>query len=1359
MGLDAPFLADLPLTLSALDFAVERHAGQQRDADGAPFILHPLEVAVLLQNYGYDDEVVAAGAPPRPIENTDTTPDELLDRFGNGVVLARRGAERGRVDRGLRGAQGGAAREGGRRRRGGAGDLRRRQGLQGARAARQAHPRSRAAATSRRQPPPRALRGEPRAAERPPAGPPPRAASCSSSSGRCDALPPGAELERPSTADSSGRPASVRCGRSVKARGCAAEERGRVMAPGFLQSTGPTRSSPPAIVRRAVVCALPRVSPARACSPSASAPAIVQSAAQDADTAAPGEDAVGAPGARRDARRAAGRRVARRDEHRDLDRAPLPSLPPASAAAPAPAEPAARPEAPRRGRPPPPRPRPLRRGGARARGQAGQGRSGRRRATGATRTTEEECPRRRGRLRGRRPRRRRSLPRTASSPSRATAAPSRAQGRAATTTATSSRKRVSRKPTEAPLRTAGGVPTNSNPTLSVAVPGAALIGVPNFFIDKFRIPPFLLPIYQAAGIEYGVRWEVLAAINEIETDYGRNLNVSSAGALGWMQFMPATWKAYGVDANGDGRKDPYNPVDAIFAAARYLKAAGARRGPAPRDLRLQPRRLVRRVGPDARPPRRRHADRPRRLAHRPDPGPLPARRQGPLRRRPRPSAQANKEIAAGDNAAVPVDADEDRRGILIFAKPGTAAVATHDGKVVARGSDKRLGRYVKVRDPSATRTRTRAWPGSRPPTPCRSTAPRRRPPSRATPTSDDRRRAARRHRPAIAGGKERLFADAAPPRRPSRPAARTRSARPVPQGKDEYVEDLLHLAPDQVTWKRLKPGATIVAGTVLGRVGDTASTRSPHVLFEIRPAGRGAPRIDPKPILDGWKLLESTAIYRAKKRNPFFGEDAEGADDRPDPAHEQGGAASAASSPTRASTSTRAAASDVRAGIVDRRVLALLEFLAANGLRPGVTSLQCGHGYITASGNVSHHSTGTAVDIATINGIPIMGHQGEGSVTDITIRRLLTLQGAMKPRPDHQPHDVPGRGQHVAMGDHADHIHVGYRPVGGDPKTGSGRQVRRRDPQARPVAASSSTASARSRTRSCRRSRRRRRSRSRPSATATPGAAPRTTSVLRRCGALPLRAPRRPRRGLRRRRRCRPASRRSRSTFAAARSAGRCTTRSLVPSDAGERPPLLILLHGRGEDGPDKMASAEVGERAGAGGLARAGRAVARRRRVVVLARPRLGDWGRMVVDELIPAAAEEFGADPRRVAIGGISMGGFGALHLAALHPERFCAVGGAFARGVRGGGRDGAGRVRRRRGLRRDRPPRRGRSRSPQGRGSTSATRTRSRPPCASWSKRMRSPDWHPWPGGHDSDYWDAHTQEWMRFYIRSLARCRGG
>jgi hypothetical protein len=124
------------------------------------------------------------------------------------------------------------------------------------------------------------------------------------------------------------------------------------------------------------------------------------------------------------------------------------------------------------------------------------------------------------------------------------------------------------------MRTSSGQPTVDNPTFSFAASGPAPIGVPNFFIEKFRIPPFLLPIYQAAGTEYGIPWQVLAAINEIETDYGRNLSVSSAGALGWMQFIPSSWRTYGVDANGDGIKDPYNPVDAIFAAARYLRAAG-----------------------------------------------------------------------------------------------------------------------------------------------------------------------------------------------------------------------------------------------------------------------------------------------------------------------------------------------------------------------------------------------------------------------------------------------------------------------------------------------------------------------------------------------------------------------------------------------------------------------------------------------------------------------------------------------------------------------------------------------------------------------------------------------------------------
>jgi murein DD-endopeptidase MepM/ murein hydrolase activator NlpD len=84
----------------------------------------------------------------------------------------------------------------------------------------------------------------------------------------------------------------------------------------------------------------------------------------------------------------------------------------------------------------------------------------------------------------------------------------------------------------------------------------------------------LLGLWQRAGATYGIPWQVLAAINKVESNWGRNMGPSSAGAIGWMQFMPSTWLRWGVDANGDGVADPWNPTDAVFSAARYLAAAG-----------------------------------------------------------------------------------------------------------------------------------------------------------------------------------------------------------------------------------------------------------------------------------------------------------------------------------------------------------------------------------------------------------------------------------------------------------------------------------------------------------------------------------------------------------------------------------------------------------------------------------------------------------------------------------------------------------------------------------------------------------------------------------------------------------------
>ncbi len=104
----------------------------------------------------------------------------------------------------------------------------------------------------------------------------------------------------------------------------------------------------------------------------------------------------------------------------------------------------------------------------------------------------------------------------------------------------------------------------------------ALTGALGNLLSNGNMPPrFLIPIYMEAGKRFHVPWQVLAAINAVESDFGRNMNTSSAGAIGWMQFMPSTWTQYGMAVDGHSVPNPYDPRDAIFSAARYLAAAGA----------------------------------------------------------------------------------------------------------------------------------------------------------------------------------------------------------------------------------------------------------------------------------------------------------------------------------------------------------------------------------------------------------------------------------------------------------------------------------------------------------------------------------------------------------------------------------------------------------------------------------------------------------------------------------------------------------------------------------------------------------------------------------------------------------------
>ena len=594
------------------------------------------------------------------------------------------------------------------------------------------------------------------------------------------------------------------------------------------------------------------------------------------------------------------------------------------------------------------------------------------------------------------------------------------------------KRRHRRKSTD--LRNSDGSPALTNPGLVDVLPGpSSASGVPNFIIRKFRVPPFLLPIYQAAGIEYGIRWEVLAAINEIETDYGRNLNVSSAGAVGWMQFIPSTWRMYGTDANEDGRKDPYNPVDAIFAAARYLAAAG---------YEDDVRRAIFAYN---------HADwyvdsvllRTRLIAG------VPADLVGSLTGLTEGRFPVYARARYADDQAEGIEAS---RGIGIFARQGSPVVAVNDGVIRKVAESERLGKYVVLEDAYGNRF-TYAHLGSVSsfyPVP-KSDGPQSVSPTKAREDEDPKPTA-----PASAGSqpdpkaqsedetspapapdapsaslpvKERLFAHpGAPGAKEAGGLEQTLDARARKSGKyetfDAYFSRPIHLDPSKVRLRRLEKGSRVIGGTVLGRVGSPARGGGSRLSFSIRPGGKGAPNIDPKPILDGWKLLEATAIYRASGRNVLYAK--------------KGDSVSVGQVllwpkrllERRVLSDERieiyaCGRDDIKSGQVDRRVLATLEYLAESGLSPTVTSLKCGHGFYTKSGNVSEHSSGSAVDIAKINGIPILGHQEAGGVTEQAVRRLMRLQGTM------QPHQVISLlelgGPTLAMGDHADHIHVGFR--------------------------------------------------------------------------------------------------------------------------------------------------------------------------------------------------------------------------------------------------------------------------------------------------------------------------------------------
>ncbi|MEA2386756.1 MAG: hypothetical protein QOJ22_930 [Thermoleophilaceae bacterium] len=207
--------------------------------------------------------------------------------------------------------------------------------------------------------------------------------------------------------------------------------------------------------------------------------------------------------------------------------------------------------------------------------------------------------------------------------------------------------------------------------------------------------------------------------------------------------------------------------------------------------------------------------------------------------------------------------------------------------------------------------------------------------------------------------------------------------------------------------------------------------------------------------------------------------------------------------------------------------------------------------------------------------------------------------------------------------------------------------------------------------------------------------------------------------------------------------------RLVLPEGEGEGRPLLIFLHGRGGDEESNLreefyaALADLGDDAPVVVFPDGGKDSYWHDRTT-------GSWGRYVADEVLPRAVRESGADPERVAIGGISMGGFGAYDIARLHPGRFCAVGGhspaiwteagLTAPGAFDDAEDFAEHD------------------------LVAAARDGSFRPEQLWLDRGNSDPFvpgadamaqamgvevHGYPGGHEREYWDAHWDDYLRFY----------
>lgn len=223
------------------------------------------------------------------------------------------------------------------------------------------------------------------------------------------------------------------------------------------------------------------------------------------------------------------------------------------------------------------------------------------------------------------------------------------------------------------------------------------------------------------------------------------------------------------------------------------------------------------------------------------------------------------------------------------------------------------------------------------------------------------------------------------------------------------------------------------------------------------------------------------------------------------------------------------------------------------------------------------------------------------------------------------------------------------------------------------------------------------------------------------------------------------------------------TESAVIPAGStGAGRPLLVFLHGKGENASSNLDEPMLAA------LARL------RRRAPDIVFPdggedsywhnrRGGAWGSYVMREVIPTAVRLLHADGRRIAIGGLSMGGFGAYDIARLHPNRFCAVGGDSAALWRNGGETPEGAFDNAEDFDRNNVMADARSPDPYGHarlwldvGTEDPFRSADTAFARMLRSKGRSVQLHVWPGGHEQSYWQSHWGSYLSFYAGALERC---